>query len=187
MEDQKNSINERLKKGINFHARVSLLILFGILWIASIIMFATIAAGVLKISYGIFIEFKEISHIQNEGILEILHGLELIFLSPLIYFLILAFAKYFSIIKPEINKDIKDLQEKRERLKHVIHEINYVKLLTISLFLSLLVLHSISLVIRNEFTPNGMNIIFMISILLVLIIYYYVLDTITEKLRKKID
>jgi hypothetical protein len=185
MEVQETTFKNWLKKQLLLHSQFTLKVLFAFLWITASVMFLTIIAGICKITYGIFLEFYMVGNNSNDGILKILHGLELIFLSPLVYFLLLALCKYFSVIKPEVKASTDNLQFKREYLTHAIHEINYVKLLTISLLISILVLHAISFLIVNKLDFTGLSILATICILLILILYYYVLDVANEKLRKE--
>jgi len=176
--DQKDYI-EKLRRRLFQHSKLVLDILIFFSWLTSAIMFIIVSAGIFTILWGVLFELQILkADDENIGIIKILHGLELIFVSPLLYFLILSLIKYFSAIKPEVDPD---LSKKKEYVKHSLHEITNVKILTVSLFISLLILHSIKLVLQKEMDSS--SIVYIISILIILIGYYFILDNVAEKLR----
>ncbi len=133
--------------------------------------------GIVKIAFGIY---QECSNSDNTGLIKILEGLELIFVAPLSYLLILSLTKYISATKPEINPS---LEIKKKYINHSSLEITNVKILTTSLFISILLLHSIRLILQKEMSYN--LIIYVLSLIVILIVYYLMLDSVANKLRAK--
>ena len=92
------------------------------LWCCAVVMFLIFACGVYDIGKGIFLMFA--GH-PGHLISAILNGLELIFVSPLIYLLMLSLYKYVNAVQPQ---PIEHLKEKTKYLNNVMLEITTVKI-----------------------------------------------------------
>jgi hypothetical protein len=132
--------------------------------------------GIVRIGHGITLLLPLNHKLENLSIITILEGLETIFISPLAYLLMLSFTKYISATRPEINPN---LEIKQDFIRHSLHEIKNVKLFLTGLFISLLILHSIKLIIEDSMTLHKS--IYISLILLAMITYYFVLDIKEEK------
>ena len=176
-----NSQAEKLRARLNLHSKMILNVFVILLWATSILMFIIILLGIAKISQATYQEFVTCHKVENVGIIKILEGLEFVFVSPLLYLLIQSITKYVFATKPEINPS---LEVKRDFIKYSILEITNVKIYTAGLFISLLFLHSIKLILQESMVVE--KIIYIISILVILITYYFILDIIAEKLRRKV-
>lgn len=184
------------------------------LWVTSLLMYLIMLAGIMVILRGITkidvvqeivnifrhsppANTKEVSTAlcqtsapdsvdDNEGLIEILHGMELIFVSPLFYLLISFFTKYTSLANPEVQEAGKietNIARKKIVVDYLLSELTIVKLLSTGLFLSILISHSISLILRKDMTFS--DLFYTIALIPVLIGYYYILHTMIEKARKK--
>lgn len=150
------------------------------LWIATLVMFLLMSCGIYKAGLGMFLEFKGE---ELAGLIKILGGLELIFVSPLIYLLVLSLTKYISATRPEIDKigANSSPHTKRKFINFAMMEIINVKTLIVGLFISILTLHSIQFILED--VSHSLPTIFIVAIFAILIVYYFVLDHLAEGLR----
>jgi hypothetical protein len=153
-------------------------ILIFVLWLCAIIMFLILGCGIFKIGKAIYYMFADPAH-EKAVLSHILNGLELIFVSPLIYLLMLSLLKYINAVKPRIEPD---LAKKNKYLNNALLEIMTVKTLSVALFISILILHSIELLLENNMTIN--NLMYHGILLIILIGYYYLLDILAGALKK---
>lgn len=162
------------------HSRVVDKVMIICLWCSAGVMFLIIGCGVYQIIAGIY-HMIVLAGEAGKGRLvsEILNGLELIFVSPLIYLLMLSLAKYINAVQP---KPIEQLKNKHTYLNNAMLEITTVKILSVSLFISILILHAIDVVLADGMTTH---LIIYIGVLLVtLIVYYCILDRCAAELKK---
>lgn len=173
---------EVLSKKLDIHSNFITNAFIIALWFTSILMFIIMGVGFYKIVVGVINETHLIETIGSEsnGIITILQGLELIFVSPLFYLLTLSLTKYISASKPEVNPV--NIDEKRKFMNHSIMEIMNVKILSTGLFISISILHFLTLIIKNQMSDNLL--LYIAVLLIILIGYYFVLDKTVEKLRK---
>ncbi len=174
------SSEDNLQKHFRLHSRFIINGLLGTLWVTTIIMFTLIIVGIYKIGWGIYFEF---SNNDTNGLIAILDGIEVIFLSPLIYLLTLSLTKYISATRPEVDSGDphSNPESKRKFINFAIMEIMNVKTLIVGLFISILTLHSLKEILLDKST--SIPILSIVSILSLLIFYYFVLDKLAEKLR----
>jgi len=187
--DQTNPSNDFVKPlatkisvKLDFHSAVVEKCLIVSLWFCASIMFLIQLCGIFKIFNGIYVMFYQslkFPKVKESLLSDILNGLELIFVSPLIYLLVLSLLKYINVVKPRSESD---LNKKSRYLNNALLEIMTVKLLSVALFISILVLRSIDLVFNDEMSPH--LILYIAVLLVILIVYYYVLDLLAENIKK---
>lgn len=192
----KRTLQTKLQSQSNFvrHAFIACL------WVTSLLMYLIMLAGIIVIFKGVYEievvkeifcffgkkEFLPSNQEENEGLIEILHGLELIFVSPLFYLLISFFNKYTSLTQPQVlgPEDIGEVNIilRKKLVDYSLYELTIAKLLSVSLFISILISQSICLILREVMTLSSL--FYLVTLILVLIGYYYLLDNLIEKLRK---
>lgn len=177
------NFNDKLQKALEGHSKVAIASCVILLWVSVIVMLALVIFGLAIISIilldNIFYLHKDKT--GNEIIIEIFHGLELIFLSPIPYLLMLSLTKYIYATKPELNPS--DLIAKKQYMNHSFFELTNVKILNVGIFISLIIIHSITLLLKNAIIIDS---VISISILLtVLFLYYYLLHKAAESLKNK--
>lgn len=131
-----------------------------------------------KIFTGLITELN-VHKPEEHGIVEILEGLEFIFVSPLCYLMLLSMSKYVFATRPEVNPS---LEEKKMYVTNSVAEILNVKTFTTGLFISILFLHAIRIILDDA--VNLKALIYLSSIIVLLISYYFTLDLILGKLRR---
>jgi len=150
------------------------------LYFSAFIMFVTFGIGLYKIIHGLAVEFMPLET-KKALINEFLEGLELIFVSPLAYLLLLSLLKYNSAVRPRLNPDLKI---KTKYIGNAKLEITTVKSLTVSLFISIIILHTMEEIFTGKAT---LLLIAIIGILIAILIgWYYLLDRLSDELEKKI-
>jgi hypothetical protein len=162
------------------HSTIIEKVLLIFLWCCAGIMFVILCGGMYVIILGVYRVIVCKPH--TEPISVILNGLELIFVSPLIYLLMLSLTKYINSVQP---RPIEKLKEKGVYLNNAMLEIMTVKILSVSLFISILILHAIDLVLLDEMTTH--LIVFIGVLLVILIAYYCILDHYAKELKKFLD
>jgi hypothetical protein len=171
---------QKFESAINRHGDVVVKGLLVGLWCSAIAMFAVMGFGLYKIGLAIYDQISgKVAAISLLS--EILNALELIFVSPLVYLLMLSLLKYISAVRPRLNPDLK------QRAKYIDNaqlEIITVKILSTSLFISILILHSLELILSARMTTQ--LIAFIGVILGILIIYYFILDYLSGELKRRI-
>jgi hypothetical protein len=182
--DSEDESSKRLIKIANIHSNFVEEILIWSLKFCAIIMFLILFCGVFKIAVGVFNMFHQFfvcSKSESTLLSAVLNGLELIFVSPLIYLLMLSIFKYINAVRirfePDLNKKIK-------YLNNALLEIMTVKILSVALFISIIILHAIDLILKNEMNAN--IIIYSGTLLIILIGYYFLLDILANGLRKRL-
>ena len=166
--------NQKLKKRLEWHSTASVTFFIGVSWISLLLMTIIIIAGLITICLGLYVE---IWGKDKNGLVEILHGIELIFISPLPHLIITSFAKYLSATRLEVGAD---LEVKKKHMKHAIFEITNAKIFTVGLFISLLVLHAIDLLLQKKM--DNELLIYFLPLIAILIIFYFLLDKMSGKL-----
>ena len=165
---------QKLKTRLERHSNASVIFFIGVLWLTLILMAIIIISGIFTIGVGIY---DEIWRTNKKGLIEILHGIELIFVSPLPHLIITSFSKYLSATRLEVGTDLKI---KKDYIRHSILEITNAKIFTIGLFISLLFLHAIDLVLQKELDMGLL--IYVLPLIAMLIIFYFLLDKESRKL-----
>ncbi|OQP59675.1 hypothetical protein A3860_36510 [Niastella vici] len=171
---------DKTESAITLHGKIVETGLLIGLWVSAFIMFITLGIGLYKIIHGLVVEFMPLET-KKVLINELLEGLELIFVSPLAYLLVLSLLKYNSAVKPRLNPDLKT---KSKYIGNAKLEITTVKSLSVSLFISIIILHTMEDIFTGKLTLTLITIIgFLLAIL---ICWYYLLDRLSDELEKKI-
>ena len=90
--------------------------------------------------------------------------------------------KYINSVQP---RPIEKLKEKGVYLNNAMLEIMTVKILSVSLFISILILHAIDLILLDQMTVH--LIVFIGVLMVILIAYYCILDHYAHELKKFLD
>jgi hypothetical protein len=163
------------------------------MWFSVLIMILLFILGFWEIVKGIWVFFSDLQHPTKElssdsWALELcIKGFEFIFLAPLAYFLILGVARYAYVITPNPNVDDSGTQktnkEEIEFIERVRSDLMIVKAFTVSLFIAVF----FASLLERAFSAKGLEYessICTAGIIIVLIIYYYILEKNAYALRK---
>ncbi len=172
----------KITQHLKTHSTVISVIFLIFLWLTALAMFLIISFGLYHIGNAIYtFLFGTLSSETSKGnvLIEILHGLEFVFVSPIFYLLVLSLTKYVMATKPEIDPDTDLLNKKRTFMRHSMLEFINVKVFTVGLFISLLILHALKLILEGSMNVN--SIIYIGALAIILLRYYVILDRVAEK------
>ena len=171
----------KIESTVNSHSSLVEKGLVAGLGCCAIVMFATLGCGIYLLGAA-FVHVFTTKQGGTQLLGEILNALEIVFVSPLVYLLMLSLFKYISAVKPRVDQD---LRKKTIYLDNAQLEILTVKSLSVSLFTSILILHALELILAGAMTTQMVLTIGII--LLILIGYYWILDKLAGELKKRLD
>lgn len=166
----------KIRVAFERHADIMLRSLFFLIWATSVLMLIMATVGVVKVCMGVYSEIVHVTASHTAGVVKVLEGLELIFISPLVYLLVLSVTKYFHATRLEVDPA---LETKREFVKYSLSQIGDVKKMIVSLFITFILLHLIKSAVAGSLDQT--TFFFSCIIAIILIGYYSILAIVSLK------